>query len=84
MPALEILVVNKAIANLIRENKTFQIPSPIQTGAAQGMIGMDDSLNRARQGECDHEGGGAAHAEDPRADRGVGADGATRRSRSAT
>jgi twitching motility protein PilT len=44
VPALEILVVNKAVGNLIRESKTFQIPSILQMGAAQGMCGMDDSL----------------------------------------
>lgn len=35
--ALEILVVNKAVANLIREGKTFQIPSAMQTGKGIGM-----------------------------------------------
>jgi twitching motility protein PilT len=42
--ALEILVVNPAVANLIREGKTFQIPSVIQTGKAQGMQLMDQSI----------------------------------------
>jgi twitching motility protein PilT len=42
--AHEMLVVTPAIANLIRENKTFRITSAIQTGAKQGMILMDDSL----------------------------------------
>ena len=42
--AYEMLVVNSAIANLIRENKTFRIPSAIQTGQKLGMILMDDSL----------------------------------------
>ncbi|HEV7503436.1 MAG TPA: type IV pilus twitching motility protein PilT [Thermoanaerobaculia bacterium] len=44
VPALEILVVNKAVGNLIRENKTFQIKSVLQTGAAQGMCMLDASL----------------------------------------
>jgi twitching motility protein PilT len=44
VPALEILVVNKAVGNLIRENKTFQIKSVLQTGAAQGMCLLDASL----------------------------------------
>lgn len=35
--ALEILMVNKAVANLIREGKTFQIPSAMQTGRGMGM-----------------------------------------------
>ncbi len=44
VPALEVMVVNKAIGNLIRENKTVQIHSILQTGAAQGMCLLDDSL----------------------------------------
>ncbi len=42
--AYEMLVVTSAIANLIRENKTFRITSAIQTGAKLGMVLMDDSL----------------------------------------
>jgi twitching motility protein PilT len=42
--AYELLVCNSAIANLIRENKTFRITSAIQTGAKQGMVSLDDSL----------------------------------------
>ncbi len=45
VPALEILVMNKAVGNLVRENKTFQILSVLQTGASQGMCLLDDSLN---------------------------------------
>lgn len=44
VPALEILVVTKAVGNLIRENKTFQIKSIIQTGAALGMTLLDQSV----------------------------------------
>jgi twitching motility protein PilT len=46
VPALEILVVNKAVGNLIRENKTFQIFSILQMGSSQGMCLLDDSLNK--------------------------------------
>lgn len=42
--ALEILVVTSAISNLIREGKTFQIPSIMQTGKALGMQTLNDSL----------------------------------------
>lgn len=42
--ALEILVVTSAISNLIREGKTFQIPSIMQTGRAIGMRTLNDSL----------------------------------------
>lgn len=43
--ALEILFVNMAVSNLIREGKTFQIPSIIQTGKAEGMQLMDQVIN---------------------------------------
>jgi len=36
--------VTPAVANLIRENKTFRINSAIQTGAKFGMMLMDDCL----------------------------------------
>ncbi|MDW7644033.1 MAG: type IV pilus twitching motility protein PilT [Desulfuromonadales bacterium] len=42
--ALEILSVTPAVANLIREGKTFQIPSIIQTGKGEGMQLMDQAL----------------------------------------
>ena len=42
--ALEILVGNSAISNLIREGKTFQIPSIMQTGKGLGMQLMDQHL----------------------------------------
>jgi twitching motility protein PilT len=42
--ALEILFVTGAVANLIREGKTFQIPSSIQTGKAEGMQLMDTAI----------------------------------------
>lgn len=42
--ALEIMVATPAIRNLIREGKTYQITSQIQTGAKFGMISLDMSL----------------------------------------
>ena len=42
--ALEIMIVTSAIANLIREAKTFQIPSQIETGKKHGMMPMNDAL----------------------------------------
>ncbi|HTQ37958.1 MAG TPA: type IV pilus twitching motility protein PilT [Pirellulales bacterium] len=42
--AYEMLVVDAAIGNLIRENKTFRINSAIQTGAKVGMQLLDDHL----------------------------------------
>ena len=43
--ALEILIANSAVRNLIRESKTFQIPSMIQTGKKYGMQLLDDAVN---------------------------------------
>jgi twitching motility protein PilT len=42
--ALEILVATPAIRNLVREGKTHQIDSSVQTGAKYGMKSMDMSL----------------------------------------
>jgi twitching motility protein PilT len=42
--AHEIMVGTPAVANLIREGKTFQIPSMIQTGKRDGMVLMDQSI----------------------------------------
>ena len=42
--AMEILVSTPAVANLIREKKTFQLPSILQTSRNVGMQRMDDSL----------------------------------------
>jgi twitching motility protein PilT len=42
--AHEILLCTSGVSNLIREGKTFQIPSMMQTGRAQGMTTLNDSL----------------------------------------
>ncbi|RMD87784.1 MAG: type IV pilus twitching motility protein PilT [Calditrichaeota bacterium] len=42
----EILIATSAVRNLIREEKTHQIYSAIQTGAAYGMQTMDQALKR--------------------------------------
>lgn len=44
VPALEVLYVKSSISNLIREEKTFQIRSVMQTGKADGMMLLDDSI----------------------------------------
>src|SRR6266545_1815729 len=44
VPAREILLATPAIANLIREGKTFQIPSIIQTSKRLGMLTLNDAL----------------------------------------
>ena len=45
VPAVEILVNVPAVANLIREEKTFQIQSVMQTGRSFGMITFDTAIN---------------------------------------
>src|SRR5512140_192551 len=42
--ALEILTVTPAVSNLIRESKTFQLPSVIQIGKKYGMMTLEDSI----------------------------------------
>lgn len=49
MAVLEVLVVTPATSNLIREGKTFQIPSVIQTGKKYGMQSLDDAILDALQ-----------------------------------
>jgi twitching motility protein PilT len=44
--ALEILFSSPAIGNMIREGKTSQITSAIQTGIREGMMDMDTSIRR--------------------------------------
>ncbi|MCC6404961.1 MAG: PilT/PilU family type 4a pilus ATPase [Candidatus Yanofskybacteria bacterium] len=44
VPALEIMVMNPAIRNLIREKKIFSIDSVIQTGTSEGMKTLNQSL----------------------------------------
>ena len=44
VPALEILLVNIAVSNLIREERVFQLRSVMQTGRSLGMCLFDDSL----------------------------------------
>ncbi|MEG1632964.1 MAG: type IV pilus twitching motility protein PilT [Oscillospiraceae bacterium] len=42
--AMEVMISNSAIKNHIREAKTFQIPSVLQTGKKAGMQTMDDAI----------------------------------------
>ncbi len=56
VPASEILIVNSAVRNLIREDKIYQIPSIIQAGAQEGMQSLDQDLQRlVSQGLIDKE-----------------------------
>jgi twitching motility protein PilT len=56
VPAVEILIPTPAVRNLIREGKTHQIYSAIQTGAEFGMQTMDASLTElVRAGKISRE-----------------------------
>lgn len=44
IPAYELLINNKAVANLIREKRTHEIPTVIETGSTEGMIDMNRCL----------------------------------------
>jgi twitching motility protein PilT len=44
--AIELLIANRAVSNLIRERKPFQIESVLQLGAAEGMCTLEQSLDR--------------------------------------
>lgn len=44
VPAFEIMKMNNAMRNLIREAKTYQMDTSISTGRAGGMVSMDASL----------------------------------------
>ncbi len=48
-PAFEVMAVNSAIRNMIRESKGHQIDNVISQGAAEGMVTMDQSLLRLVQ-----------------------------------
>jgi twitching motility protein PilT len=54
--AYEMMTVTPAIANLIRENKTYRIDSSIQTGRKEGMFLLDESLFRLWKNDlCEKE-----------------------------
>jgi len=44
IPAAEVLVCTSAVRACIRENRIYEIPNTIQTGAAKGMITLDQSI----------------------------------------
>jgi twitching motility protein PilT len=45
-PAMEVMLVNPAISNMIREGRGHQIDNAIYAGGAQGMIAMDEDILR--------------------------------------
>lgn len=44
VPAFEIMHMNSAVRNLIRDSKTHQIDNAIAAGSGEGMISMDQSI----------------------------------------
>ena len=64
--AVEFLLVNPAIRNLIRDGKTFQIQSVLQTGVAAGMLTMESSLKALLDRGLITEEAALEHAFDPR------------------
>ena len=63
--ALEVLIATKAVGNLIRENKTFQLKSVLQTGSNHGMFLLDSSLAELVKSGVITKEEGLKHAEDP-------------------
>lgn len=56
IPAFELLISNTAVANLIRERRTHEINTVIETGSEQGMIDMNRCLvELVRKGEISIE-----------------------------
>jgi twitching motility protein PilT len=64
-PALEIMFATPAVNNMIREKKTFQLPSVLQTGSKLGMITMDDSIAELLRAKVITRETAAFHAESP-------------------
>ncbi|MEM6795616.1 MAG: type IV pilus twitching motility protein PilT [Acidobacteriota bacterium] len=66
VPAIEVLMTTKAVGNLIREKKTFQILSQMQTGGRQGMVMLDGSLADLVKSQTITVEQARLHAEDPK------------------
>ncbi len=64
-PAAEIMFATSAVRNLIRERKTFQLPSVIQTGLKQGMVSMDDAIGDLLRRQVITKETARFHAENP-------------------
>lgn len=56
VPAFELLINTRAVSNMIRERRTHEIDTMIETGSEEGMISMNNSLTRlVRTGEINVE-----------------------------
>ncbi len=62
--AVEVMHINTAIRNLIRESKTFQIPTVMQTNRKAGMQTMDDAICACMPGGSSPANNAARHAQD--------------------
>ena len=62
--AMEVMLVNSAIRNHIRESKTFQIPTVMQTNRKSGMCTMDDALLELYQSRAISRDNALAFAQD--------------------
>ncbi len=61
IPAVEIMLANNAVRNLIREGRSEQLTSCIETGGSSGMVPMDRALvNLVRLGQVTMEAAAAA------------------------
>ena len=66
VPAYELLINNNAVANLIRERRTHEIQTVIETGLEHGMLDMNRSLvDLVQKGEITVE-NAFAHSVDPK------------------
>src|SRR3989338_5992755 len=67
VPAYELLINNNAVANLIRERRTHEVPMVIETGFELGMVDMNRSLAElVKKGEITVE-NAYLHSLNPRA-----------------
>ena len=64
--AYEVLIGTPAVANLIRESKTFQLRSVMQTGMTQGMTLLDNSLAQLIRAGTITRDEALLHCEDPK------------------
>ncbi len=44
IPAVEVMMMNHAVANVIRQDKTYELPNIIHTSTAAGMVSLDHNL----------------------------------------
>jgi twitching motility protein PilT len=65
LAALEVMVNNKATGNLIRENRTHQIKTILQTGGSQGQLLLDASLAELLKKKLITKDEALKHAEEP-------------------